>query len=62
MTCIGCGKPARFVFVAGSFPTGVVAPDGYREMRNEEFMESTCCGMRIDIGDYEALLKDSGDE
>lgn len=43
MTCAHCGSP-HIQFVAGTYPTGVVAPDGGREYRDEQGWHCRDCG------------------
>ena len=49
-TCPRCGKEALYP-VSGTFETGVVAPDGYRETVYEEGYQCERCGLIVDEDD-----------
>ncbi len=48
MICPYCGSSEISEYILGSYPTGVVAPDGGREYRTEAEYDCRACG-RHDI-------------
>lgn len=50
--CLTCGSQ-ELLFGGGDFATGVVAPDGGREYRYEEYIECRLCGARESQRDFD---------
>lgn len=55
--CPNCGARKLFFF-SGDYPTGVVAPDGVREMRYEEGYKCYGCQGHFELSDLEEAEDD----
>ena len=57
MKCPKCDSDLEFV--SGDYPTGVVAPDGGREMVYQEGFQCWHCGLIVDADDLESETRES---